>query len=262
MTETPEPGWKPPLYNEVVETYGLEILKAQGDWSIMEGDLAATKDGDIKVGDTVYNGLYRLVEAWRHNAPHLRFLFEMMAAMRVRRTGLDDKMNQVGEEKRARFDIKTHMRPDPEFTEAFHSVIDEQDSADFGYVTYGGCLIMVLSGSLTRFKDDIDATSDDWTKAAPLFNGCSLGQVIVAAANGFRHDDEWGKTRPASQQQKVSQDILATALKGNPVLHGRTPGMCAEVLEMLSKGGDFEQLTSSMFTFAHNVALRRRAALG
>ena len=254
------PGWTPPRYDEVVERYGIEILMAPGDWSIVDGGLATTKDGDIKVEDTVYNGLYRLVEAWRLNSPHLRFLFEMMKVMRVRRIGLDDKMNQVGEDKRARFDIKTYLQPDPVFTEAMHTVGDEQTSADFGYVTYAGSLVMLLSGSLSRFRDDIDATGDDWTKAAPLFNGCSLGQVIVAATNGFRHDDEWGKTRPARPQQKVSQDILTGALKGNPVLHGRTPGMCAEVLEMLSRGGDFDQLTSSMFAFAHNVALRRQSA--
>jgi hypothetical protein len=157
---------------------------APGDWSIVDGGLATTKDGDIKVGDTIYNGLYRLVEAWRHNSPHLRFLFEMMKAMRVRRIGLDDKMNQVGEAKRPRFDIETYSQPDPLFTDAFHAVIDEQTSAHFGYVTYAGSLVMLLSGSLSRFRDDIEAKGDDWTKAAPLFNGCSLGEVIVAAANG------------------------------------------------------------------------------
>jgi hypothetical protein len=260
MTETPTPGWTPPSYDDVLETYGLEMLMATGDLSLVNGELAMTKDGDFQMGDIVYNGLFRLVQAWRYNAPHLRFLFEMMNSMRVRRVSLDDKMNRVGEEKRARFDIKTYMQSDLAFTEAFHGVIDEQGAADFGFATYGGCLVMLLSGSLLRFKDDIDAAGDDWTKAEPLFNGCSFGQVIVAAANGFRHDDEWAKTRPSKPQQKVSQDILITALQGNRVPHERTPGRCAEVLEMLSRGGDFDRLTANMFAFAHDVACRRRAA--
>src|ERR1700687_144566 len=158
MTEMPSPGWTPPSYDHVVNTYGLEILMAPGDWSIADGDLAMTKDGDLKMGDTAYNGLFRLVQAWRYNAPHLRFLFEMMKSMRIRRLGLDDKMNRIGEEKHARFDIKTHMHPDPAFNQAFHAVIEEQGAADYGFATYSGCLVMLLTGSLLRFKDDIDAT--------------------------------------------------------------------------------------------------------
>ena len=183
----------------------------------------------------------------------------MMNYMRVRSAGLDDKMNEIGEEQRARVDIKTYLQPDPVFTEAFHRVNDEQGAADFGFATYGGCLVLLLSGSLLRFKDDIDATGDDWTKAAPLFNGCSFGQIIVAAANGFRHDDEWAKMRPSKPKQKVSQDILIKALQGNRVAHWHTPGRCAEVLQMLSRGGDFDCLTADLFAFAHNLALLRRA---
>jgi hypothetical protein len=117
---------------------------------------------------------------------------------------------------------------------------------------------MLLSGSLLRFKDDIDAIQDDWRRAAPLFNECSFGQVIVAAANGFRHDDEWAKTRPSKPQQRASQDILIRALQRDPTSLERTPGRCAEVLNMLSHGGDFGHLTANLFAFAHNVALRRR----
>jgi hypothetical protein len=118
----PHAGWTPPSYDHVVKTYGLEILMVPGDLSIENGDLAITKDGDLKMGDTIYNGLFRLVQAWRYNAPHLRFLFEMMSSMQVRKAGLDEKMNRIGEERHARFDIKTYMQPDPVFIEAFHTV--------------------------------------------------------------------------------------------------------------------------------------------
>jgi hypothetical protein len=73
MSEISRPSWNSPAYNQVVDTYGLEILKTLGDLSIENGDSATTKDGDLKLGDTVYRGLFRLVKSWRYNAPHLRF---------------------------------------------------------------------------------------------------------------------------------------------------------------------------------------------
>jgi hypothetical protein len=264
MSETPTevhtPSHVPPTFEHVVETYGLDILKGGGDFSIENGTLAMTKDGDFKLGDTVHNALFRLVQAWRFNAPHLRFLFELTTSMLDRRKSLDDKTNRVGEDQRARFDITTYPANDSEFITAFHQVIDEQGAAEYGFATYGGCVVLLLSGSLLRFKNDVDATADDWNKAAPLFDGCSFGQVIVAAANGFRHDDEWAKTRPSTPQQGASQQILAKALPSNSMGHERAPGRCPEVLDMLSGGGDFDHLTANFFAFAHYVAFRCQAA--
>ena len=168
MVDIHSPGFTPPTYEQVVETYGLEILKAPGDWSIANGDLAMTKDGDIQVGDAVYNALFRLVEAWRLNALHLRFLFNLVASMRARRVDLGDEMNRIGEEKRARFDIRTYLENDEQFITAFHANIDEQGAADYGFATYAGCVVLLLSGSLLRFRDDLDAKGDDWMQPAPF----------------------------------------------------------------------------------------------
>lgn len=260
MNGTPFPEFAPPSYEHVIDTYGLEILKAPGDWSIVDGDLLVTKDWDIQVGDTPYNALFRLVEEWRLNAPHLRHLFDLVAAMRVRRKELDDRMDRLGEEKRARFDIRTYLKPDEQFTTAFHANIDEHRVADYGFATYAGCIVLILSGSLLRFRDDLDAKGDHWTKPGPLFNAHSLGQVIVAAANGYRHDDEWSKTNLPTPQQMASQEVLARSLAGNVTSQPRAPGRCTEVLEMLSGGKGFDGLAANLFTFVHNVALRRRTA--
>jgi hypothetical protein len=40
--------------DDLIEAYGLELLKEPADWSIENGDLAMTADGDIKVGSTAY----------------------------------------------------------------------------------------------------------------------------------------------------------------------------------------------------------------
>ena len=260
LAEAHTPGYRPPSYEDVVETYGLAILKAGGALSVENGEIAMTKDGDLKLGDTVHNALFRLVQAWRLNAPHLRFLFELVRSMLIRRKNLGEKMNKIGNEQSADFDTGKYPEVETEVIRRFHEVIDEQGAAEYGYATYAGCVVLLLSGSLLRFKNDIEGTATDWNKAAPLFNGCSVGQVIVAAANGFRHDDEWTKTRPSTPKQRASQKVLATALRGTLANHGRAPGRCPEVLDMLSRGGDFDRLTENLFTFAHNVALGRRAA--
>jgi len=266
MTDMPQPNWIAPAYNALVADYGLEILKTPGDLSIESGDFALTKDGDLKMGDDVYNGLFRLVQAWRFNSPHLQFLFDMLTFMRAHRTFLDDKMNKAAEARASRFDIASFLNPDPVWHTEFWGITDEQGVAEFGGSTYGGCLILLLASSLSRFKDDIDATTEDWTKAAPLFGGCSLGQVLVAAANGFRHEDEWAKTRASTpnqahlqKKQIASQKIIEAALQGRVPYIPRTPGRSAEVLDLISQGGKFDRLSANFFSFAHNVALRRRA---
>lgn len=128
--------------------------------------------------------------------------------MRAHRMMLDDKMNEAAQKRVEQFDITTFPRVDPEPVKAFRAVSDEQGIAEFGLATYGGCLVFLLRSSLQRFKVDIDATQDEWTKASPLFNGCSLGQVIVAAANGFRHEDELATARPSTRSRKLPKKYL------------------------------------------------------
>lgn len=252
------PETTPPSFDHMVETYGLTILEGGLDFALENGDLALTKDGDIKLGDTVGSAMHRLVQAWRLNAPHLRHLFDLSAAMEKRRHELDTKLDQLGQAQRAAFDIRTFPRPNPDFVVAFHQINDEQDSAVYGHATYAGCACMVISGTLLRFKDDIEASDADWQAAGPLFNGCSVGRIVVAAANGFRHEDEWAKTRHATPQQRVSQEILARAVGDEPNKGRWSGGRCPQVLNLLSDGGDFNYLTKAVFEFAHDVAIRRR----
>ncbi len=251
------PSYTPPTYEEVLDAHALTILAGGADFSIENGDLALTKDGDIKLGDTVHNALFRVVQAWRYNAPHLRMLFELEGQMRARKIEMDDKANAIGAASQARFSVD-FPAGDEELITAYHTVIDEQGAAQYGQATYAGCVILLLSGLMRRFKDDVEATEDDWTKAAPLFNGYSVGQLLVASANGFRHEDEWAKTRQPTTRQQASQTALAKALGGIGSALERKPGRCSDVLDLLS-GGDFDRLSEHLFSFAHNIAVRRRA---
>lgn len=246
-----EPQITPPTYDEVLEIYRLDLLKGGADLSLTStGDIALTKDGDLKLGDSAHNALFRLVQGWRYNAPHLRYLFDLIAAMKTRQAALEAKLEHAAAVMSANFE--------PNAIAAFHQVDDEQGAAGHGASTYAGCVILLLSGALLRFKDDADAMAEEWNTSAPLFNGCSFGQVIVAAANGVRHDDEWAKTRPATPQQKASQIILNKAFDGSVIKPRMVTGLAVEAIGLLSSEGSFEKLSENMFAFAHNVAMRRR----
>jgi hypothetical protein len=240
----------PSSYEEVVQRYNLTILMASGDWSFTNGDLTLTKDGDIQHGDIAYSGLHRLVETWRYNDPHLRYLFETANEMLARGESL---LNAIGQES-----IDGNGRPDfDQFAAAFNAIREDQGIATFGAATYSGCLMIVLSGALLRFKDDIGAKGE-WNRTEPSFNTHSVGAIIAASANGFRHADEWAKTHPPTERQKSSQDIITGALSGLPAPDELSPGRCVEVLHLLS-GGNFERLGSNIFTFAHNLACKIRS---
>jgi hypothetical protein len=236
-----------PSFEHIVEAYNLSILTGPGDWSLEGGDLALTKDGDPITGDLAYNGLFRFVQTWRYNTAHLHYLFDTMTEMIAWRTSLDEKANAIG---------KTSSEKFLDFAEPLGVILEEQRVATFGATTYSGCLILVLSGALLRLKDDLDA-EDEWNTTGPFFNSHSVGAIVVAAANGFRHADEWAKTHPPNKRQRLSQDVLNGALAARPISDETSPGRCVEVLQLLSSGG-FEGLASDVFAYAHNLALKIR----
>jgi hypothetical protein len=188
-------------FEEIVQAYGLTILQEPADWSLENGDLALTPDGDIKVGTTAYNSLFRLVQLWRYNEPHLRYLFDAANDMLRWCALLKEELNAIG------FDRRAVMSTDPwagfeRFAEAFRSTTDTRGIAHFGSNTYAGCLLIALSNALLRFRTDI-AAGEAWKSASPSFNGYSVGRIIVAAANGYRHEDEWSKTQELDDRQKA-----------------------------------------------------------
>lgn len=245
-------------YDDVVDAFDLTILKETGDWSLDgTGDLVMTKDGDPQHGDLAYNGLFRLVQMWRYSEPHLRYLFATVEDMLSQRSALDDALNAVGE--KAHEEIRRgHRMPSSAFGEALHDVLDRQAAAAFGAGIFAGSLMLMLSTVLLRLRDDIEG-KEQWTTVGPFFNGHSVGAIIEAGANGFRHADEWAKTRPPTKQQKRSKDIIEATLSGRPQPDEGSPGSCVELLAVLSDG-PFEGLATNLFTFAHNLTVRCRQA--
>ncbi|MGX1009033.1 hypothetical protein AB7M69_003390 [Bradyrhizobium japonicum] len=194
---------------------------------------------------------------WRYSEPHLRYLFTTVNDMLSQRLALDDDLNAVGEKVHDEI-MRGHRMPfSGAFGAALHDVCDRQAAAVFGAGIYAGSLMLMLSTVLLRLRDDIQG-KDQWTTVGPFFNGHSVGAIIEAGANGFRHADEWAKTRPPTTQQKRSQDIIEGALQGRPPPDEGSPGACVELLAVLS-GGAFEGLASNVFAFAHNLAAEARS---
>src|SRR6266403_2021543 len=112
----------PPPYEEVVQRYSLTLLMADGDWSITDGGLTMTKDGDAQHGDIAYSGLHRLVEMWRYNEPHLRYLFDTTNQMVATGEGIHQRLNAIGPQS-----MGADGRPDFEhFATEFNAIREEE----------------------------------------------------------------------------------------------------------------------------------------
>ena len=142
----------------------------------------------------------------------------------------------------------------------YHELNDQISVSELSAPIYAGAIVLVLSGMLQTLKYEIDATYDDWEKSAPLMEGCSVGAIIVASGNNFRHNDEWARTRRPTRKQLPSIRVLAAAFKepiaadGSGHKFGRN--ICPATLELLS-GGSFDGLASNFFAFARNMVERR-----
>jgi hypothetical protein len=230
-----------PSYEAVVNTYDIEVLKSGGDLQVT----SLTKDGDLKLGDDRFNAMFRFVQRWRFNSPTLTALFEGVVTSRDRKRHLVGQRNQV---------VAAIRETTP--AEQLHALNDEIAANEFGPAAYAGAIVLVLNNLLQRFKSDLDVHDEIWKKAYPLIEGCSVGSIVEAAANNFRHHDEWARSEPPTRQQLPSILTVAAILK-RPIAsdgsrHPFRQNVCPEIIEALS-GGDYERLNHKVFTFANSI---------
>jgi hypothetical protein len=244
-------------YEDIVETYKISILQQPADWSIEDGGLAETADGDIKEGDDVYSALSRLVQLWCYNETHFRYLFEAAHEMVEQHSRLADEIDDIGNKHAAELAANPLASID-EFAKALHAHSDREGVVYFGANTYAGCLIIALGNVLQRFKGDL-GVRPTWETAGPTFRGYSIGSIVIAAANGYRHENEWANqlasTGKLEKRQKASHDIIVGALAGNSIAETSGVARVPEIVQLLSNG-DFGHLTFNVFEFAKNAAVR------
>lgn len=250
------PALASPPFDEFVELYELHMLKEGGDLQIVNGDLALTKDCDFMLGDKSYNALFRLAEHWRHNAPHVAVLMQLLDQMtenyREGQRRLDDAATA---ETMRKLETCAHGSS-PQFLRAWHSHYDEEGAAVSGQALYAGCIVMLASNALLRFWDDLDRPEGPWRNCRRQTGGRSVGEILIASANGFRHGDEWAKTRPLTPQQRRSAEVLISAL-GAPdssQLGTAPPGRCLDVIRLLAHADGIYGFNRAMLGFAHDVA--------
>lgn len=190
---------------------------------LKNGDLALTKSGDLMLNNAEYSATLRLVQRWRFNAPTLKMLFERVFSVQNRKRELDARLNVVFANHV--FDTKaSDLLPPSESIEQYHALNDEIAANEIGASACAGAIVLVLSGLLQSFKDDMDATKDDWNKSPPIVQGCSVGMILAASANNFRHLDEWVKTEiPHAAAACVNTSARHGILRNHRRRRGRSP---------------------------------------
>jgi hypothetical protein len=233
------------------------MLKEGGDLQIVEGDLALTKDCDLMLGDKSYNALFRLAEHWRHNAPHIAVLMDLLGQMAENYCETQRRLNDAAAAETQRKQEAWTFGASSKFLRAWHSHYDEEGAAVFGGALYAGCIVMLASNALLRFWDDLDRPEEPWRNCRRQFGGRSVGEILIASANGFRHADEWAKTRPMTAQQRRSANVLTSALGAPDIsqLEPSPPGRCQEVIHLLADGDGFDGFNKAILGFAHDVAV-------
>ncbi|NEK19758.1 hypothetical protein [Rhizobium leguminosarum] len=252
----PVPDIACPTYNEFATRYGGAILQDLGDLQLVDGDLAMTRDFDLMLGDKPYDAMRRLLDDWRCKTPHLKVMFSLSELMIHREAEVGERLSQA--EVKA---LSGEYRPfalsqSPAYQKAWQAHFDEEAAAQAGRDVYPACIVLMASYALSRFRDDIECSKNDWKTKGPTFGGRSVGEILVASANGVRHQDEWFKTHPPTPQQQLSRQVLTDALgaQGPHTSLAYSGGRCEEVISLLNQGNGFDGLTQSMFVFAHEIA--------
>ncbi|MBT0571294.1 hypothetical protein KIK84_13245 [Curvibacter sp. CHRR-16] len=244
-----------PSHEEIVTKFNVEILKSPGDLVLRNGDIAVTKSGDLMLNNEHYSAMRRFVSAWRFNAPMLKSLFDLTMVVSSRSQDLKRSLDQGVDYRR-----DPSQKPFPPGSTSFKRrfALTEEIAANMlGSESCAGAILLNLTGFLQALKDDINAGRLDWEGTAPLIHGHSVGVILVATSNYFRHWDEWRKTSPPTTRQATSMDVLNAVLHSaglkqrNHRLMG-VEGICTKILDVLSDG-DFEILSERVFAFANGL---------
>jgi len=233
-----------PTYESIVAKYDLGAILAGGDLQLTaSGDIAITPDGDLKFGNDKCNAMHRLVQRWCFNARVLETLFALVMEE-------DLRMREAEAERNDMFSIAFTSH---QMTAKFHKSAEEIGTGEFGGAACAGAIMVVLSNMLQRYKDDLKATDPKWEGIGPQFRGYSFGEIVVAAANNFRHHDEWARTRKPNAQQRKSITVIEAALdytilSAAPVVPWRR-NACADLVRVIGFN-DFATLERGFFEFA------------
>jgi len=237
----------PPAYLDVVHAYSLDVLRGGADFVLtLSGGLATTKDGDLKLGSDKFNAMFRFVHRWRLNEPTLRRLFEAVKSAPDRNRQLVEALNAKA----------TGLATSAIRSDVMHGLSDARSVVRLGRDAYAGTIVLVLNHLLRRFEDDVQAAPGKWESVGPLVKGRSVGTIVQAAGNNFRHFEEWAATNPPTPKQlssiQVIADVLGERIAANGAGHPFRINVCAEILDVFA--GTWEEVGRKVFAFAKALA--------
>ena len=231
---------QPPTRDGVVKRYGLELK------ILVQKGLAVE-----------FGAMFALLDGWRFNEPTLRFLFDRVFEIWRRRDELTASFRAMAQQPQG----PINFTPEAPFGLDDQGVLgasDEIAAHDLGATAYAGAVVLVLSGLLQTFKDNMNATTAEWNNS--LIGGRSIGAILAASANNFRHNDEWLKDRahPTGQQLasiRVLADAFGEQIAPDGADHRLYRNTCPETLQLLSDGS-FDTLSENFFAFANSMVQR------
>jgi len=236
----------PQGFDLTLSRFGLEQLKNRLDLQLTKtGDIAVTRDGDLQLGNTQANALFRFVERWRHSESTIAELFGPL--VRADRT-----LEELSGARERGEGPSLSQTP-----QAYHDVTEAIVESQLISSTLAGSISVILNNLLQRLKLDLNASSDEWRLSAPLVMGFSVGEVFAAAAANFRHYDEWAATKVPDAKQMTSMKVLCGLLDvpvrtthGFPTIRSN---VCGKVLMLVSRGS-IDTLHETTFDYAKSLA--------
>ena len=227
-------------YEQVIDSYDIGALRVPADLQLTASGDIAVHDGDLKLGDDRYNAMFRLVQAWRFNSPMLKQLFSLVVESEQAKVRLLEKAQHS-------ISLLSATNWSGDAVRQYHYVNDQIGASEFGGAACAGALFVMLNNILSRFKNDLKITQERWAACAPLFHRVSVGSLVGAAANNFRHYDEWRRAKKLSQKQLSSIRIISRALESDTITVKQN--VCPRILHVMSEWR-YERLTEVLFEFA------------
>lgn len=246
-----------PTYDAVVERNSITVLLTPGDLTLRNGDIAVTRRGDLMLNDEIYSALVRFVQFWRHNFPTLRTLFDSVVRSHEDEERATAEMDRLGS-----LTWEPAQGPLGNLgVTAFHALNERIDATRESRGIYAGTITLVIDRALQTLKEDLGA-KEYYCAAGPQFQGRSVGEVLVASGNNFRHADEWLIAPPPYSLQMKSVNVLSDVLQ-EPIpdsgsIRGFARNVGAEILDVLSDR-DFRRLETVVFAFVNDLAAKVRA---
>lgn len=194
-------------YKNVVDTYNIKILKTVATIQISETGGPKMINGDFQLGDIKYNAMFRLVQKWRASAPNLSNEFSST-------TKLQDQIRHYRNEKNK---IANILHSNPDKIPYLHGLNDKIASCVSQIESMAGNIIMILDNLLDRFYKDlglqnIESLNKPSNSGINLINKYTFGEIVIAAANNYRHHGEWAITNKLTKRQQKSIKVIGAIL--------------------------------------------------